>query len=92
MRNREKMRKLVCLLMSVGMVFSGNTFSGYSAQAETVDVMVSEEAAAAEMLEEDAPVSSAVMYAEDKDVVFPEELGPASMTALHPRWQIISAI
>ncbi|MBQ4251805.1 MAG: hypothetical protein II704_02030, partial [Erysipelotrichaceae bacterium] len=73
MRNREKMRKLVCLLMSVGMVFSGNTFSGYSAQAETVDVMVSEEAAAAEMLEEDAPVSSAVMYAEDKDVVFPEE-------------------
>ena len=50
MRNRKKMKKLICLLMSVGMVFSGNTFTGYSAQAETLDEIT--------LMEESAPVSA----------------------------------
>ena len=50
MRNRKKMKKLICLLMSVGMVFSGNTFTGYSAQTETLDEIT--------LIEDTAPVSA----------------------------------
>ena len=65
MRNWKKMKKLVCLLMSVGMVFSGNTFTGYSAQAETLDEIT--------LLEDSVPVF--VSGEVGKEDFFTEDVG-----------------
>ena len=84
MKNGNGMKKLVCILMSVGMVFSGNTFTGYSAQAETLDeitlmedsvpVFVSGEVGEAISFEEAENASDDSLFGEE-DALFIEEPG-----------------